>query len=567
VHILPNYLSKKSYLEGAAMAVQKIDKNLKALAEKCQLLENQCSEYVTALEQTNERLEKEIRKQKRTESRLKVSEMRFRKIFEYAPFGSAITDGKGKIVLANRALCSMMGYSRNELENIHFSDITHQEDRDADLDLFNQLTKGELDHYRLEKRYRSKDGNTIWGSLAVTLVEGKTPAEKKIIGMVEDISARKQAEQEIIESRDNLEKVVADRIKEIQLLKDRLQAENLILRRELAESQSYGTIVGESHPIKTVISQIELVAPTDANVLIHGESGTGKELVAREIHRHSRRKDKPMIKVNCATIPKDLYESEFFGHVKGAFTGAVRDRIGRFEAADGGTIFLDEIGEIPLDLQSKLLRILQEGEYERLGEDKTRKVDVRIIAATNKQLIKEVKANRFRDDLFYRLNVFPIQVAPLSERKDDIPLLATHFITKLSKKLNVPSPQLTQANVLDLQAYDWPGNVRELENALERAIILSRSQTLNFTSMNVESGPDTSPPVESLSNRATAEAVLSAEAMKQFERRNTINALKRCNWKIYGDDGAARLLDVKPTTLIERMRRMRIQNKKKLKLR
>ena len=361
--------------------------------------------------------------------------------------------------------------------------------------------------------------------------------------------------------------MVADRIKEIRLLKDRLQAENLILRRELAESQSYGTIIGESHPIKTVISQIELVAPTDANVLIHGESGTGKELVAREIHRHSRRKEKPMIKVNCATIPKDLYESEFFGHVKGAFTGAVRDRIGRFEAADGGTIFLDEIGEIPLDLQSKLLRILQEGEYERLGEDKTRKVDVRIIAATNKQLIKEVKANRFRDDLFYRLNVFPIQVAPLSERKDDIPLLATHFITKLSKKLNVPSPQLTQANVLDLQAYDWPGNVRELENAVERAIILSRSRTLNFASMNVESGPDTSPPVESLSNRATAEAVLSAEAMKQFERRNTINALKRCNWKIYGDDGAARLLDVKPTTLIERMRRMRIQNKKKLKLR
>ena len=535
MYSLPNYLSKKSYLEGAAMAVQKIDKNLKALAEKCQLLENQCSEYVTALEQTNERLEKEIRKQKRTESRLKVSEMRFRKIFEYAPFGSAITDGKGKIVLANRALCSMMGYSRNELENMHFSDITHQEDRDADLDLFNQLTKGS--------------------------------AGKKIIGMVEDISARKQAEQEIIESRDNLEKVVADRIKEIRLLKDRLQAENLILRRELAESQSYGTIIGESHPIKTVISQIELVAPTDANVLIHGESGTGKELVAREIHRHSRRKEKPMIKVNCATIPKDLYESEFFGHVKGAFTGAVKDRIGRFEAADGGTIFLDEIGEIPLDLQSKLLRILQEGEYERLGEDKTRKVDVRIMAATNKQLIKEVKANRFRDDLFYRLNVFPVQVAPLRERKDDIQLLATHFIDKLSKKLNVPSPQLTQANVLDLQAYDWPGNVRELENAVERAIILSRSQTLNFASMNMESGPDTSPPVESLSNRATTEAVLSAEAMKQFERSNTINALKRCNWKLYGDDGAARLLDLKPTTLIERMRRMRIQNKKKLKLR
>jgi hydrogenase-4 transcriptional activator len=549
------------------MAAQKIDKKLEALAEKCQLLENQCSAYVTALEQTNKRLEKEVKKQKRTESRLKASETKFRKIFDYAPFGSAITDWEGKIVLANRGLCSMMGYSKNELENMHFSDITHQDDRDTDLDLFNQLTQGEIDHYRLEKRYRSKNGKTIWGSLAVTLVAGKQSEEKKIIGMVEDISTRKQAEQEIIDSRDNLEKKVAERTKEIRLLKDRLQAENLILRRELAESQSYGTIIGESHPIKTVISQIELVAPTDANVLIHGESGTGKELVAREIHRHSQRKEKPMIKVNCATIPKDLYESEFFGHVKGAFTGAVKDRIGRFEAADGGTIFLDEIGEIPLDLQSKLLRILQEGEYERLGEDKTRKVDVRIIAATNKQLIKEVKANRFRDDLFYRLNVFPIQVASLKERKDDIQLLATHFIDKLSKKLNVPPPPLTQANLMDLQAYDWPGNVRELENAVERALILTRSRTLNFASMEVASLPNTSPPVERVSKRVAAEAVLSAEAMKQFERRNTINALVRCNWKIYGDDGAARLLDVKPTTLIERMKRMRIQNKKNLRSR
>ncbi len=528
------------------------------MADRCRLLENQCLEYVTALEQTNKRLEKEIWKQKRTESRLKASEARFRKIFEYAPFGSAITDGNGKIVLANRALCSMMGYSKVELEKMHFADITLQEDLQIDSELFAKLAKGEIDHYGLEKRYHSKKGTTIWGSLAVTLVEGKTPAENKIIGMVEDISKRKQAEQEMIDSRDNLEKMVAERTKEIQLLKDRLQAENLILRRELAESQSYGTIVGESHPVKTVISQIELVAPTDANVLIHGESGTGKELVAREIHRHSRRKDKPMIKVNCATIPKDLYESEFFGHVKGAFTGAVKDRIGRFEAADGGTIFLDEVGEIPLDLQSKLLRILQEGEYERVGEDKTRKVDVRIIAATNRQLIKEVKANRFRDDLFYRLNVFPIQVAPLRERKEDIHLLAVHFIDKLSKKLNVASPQLTKANVLDLQSYEWPGNVRELENAIERAIILTRSQTLNFVSMHEDAMLNASPPVESALDIHTTADVLSAEEMKRLERHNMINALKQCNWKIYGDNGAAKLLGIKPTTLIERMKRMQI---------
>ena len=189
-------------------------------------------------------------------------------------------------------------------------------------------------------------------------------------------------------------------------------------------------------------------------------------------------------------------------------------------------------------------------------------MDVRIIAATNKQLIKEVKAKRFRDDLFYRLNVFPIQVAPLRERKDDIQLLATHFIDNLSKKLNVPSPALTQANVLDLQSYDWPGNVRELENAVERAIILTRSQTLNFSSMSEDSLPNVSLPTVSVSDIGTTEEVLSAEKMKWFKRHNTINALKRCNWKIYGDDGATRLLDIKPTTLIERMKRMRIQNKK-----
>ncbi|MFO7713282.1 sigma-54 interaction domain-containing protein [Desulfosarcina sp.] len=541
------------------MAANGIDQNLKALADKCQLLENQCSAYVNALEQTNARLEKEIRKQKQSESRLKASEMKFRKIFEYAPFGSVMTDGSGKIVLANRALCSMTGYSRNELENMHFSDITHADDIDIDLGLVQKLTRGEIDHYRLEKRFRSKKGTTIWGSLAVTLLTGTAPQGKKIIGMVEDISKRKQEEQEMIQSRNDLEEMVTQRTKEIRLLKDRLQAENLTLKRELAESQSYGTIIGQSHPIKTVISQIELVAPTDANVLIHGESGTGKELVAREIHRHSQRKENPMIKVNCATIPKDLYESEFFGHIKGAFTGAVKDRIGRFEAADGGTIFLDEVGEIPLDLQSKLLRILQEGEYERLGEDKTRRVNVRIIAATNKNLLNEVKANRFRDDLFYRLNVFPIHIAPLNARKEDIPLLAAHFICKLSKRLNVQPPRLTQANVLDLQAYAWPGNVRELENAIERAIILTRSNFLNFNALKESSPPAAAYPVDRVVNIDVDNKIFSAEELSQLERQNTINALRRCNWKIYGDGGAANLLGIKPTTLIERIKRMRIQ--------
>jgi transcriptional regulator with GAF, ATPase, and Fis domain len=425
--------------------------------------------------------------------------------------------------------------------------------------MFKKLTRHEIDHYSLEKRYLTKSGRVVWGSMAVTRVAGDSPEEDAIIGMVEDISQRKQAEDEIRRSRDNLEAIVAERTREIRLLKDRLQAENVILKRELAEAQTYGKIVGESHPIKTVISQIELVAPTDANVLIHGESGTGKELVAREIHRRSRRHEKPMIKVNCATIPKDLYESEFFGHVKGAFTGAVRDRIGRFEAADGGTIFLDEVGEIPVDLQSKLLRILQEGEYERVGEEKTRKADVRIIAATNKHLNAEVKAGRFRDDLFYRLNVFPIHIAPLRDRKADIELLALHFVEKLSKKINVPIPRLTKANILDLLSYEWPGNVRELENAIERAIILSRSESLSFITLGDERDAGASPPALAVSDIRTTKRVLSTGEIKLFERQNTINALVNCQWKIYGDDGAAKLLRIKPTTLIERMKRMGIK--------
>ncbi len=377
--------------------------------------------------------------------------------------------------------------------------------------------------------------------------------------LASEITRRKKAEEAIQKAHDELEKLVAERTKEIQLLKDRLQAENVFLKQELAASHAYGTIIGDSHPIKTVISQIELVAPTDANVLIHGESGTGKELVAREIHKHSSRKEKPLIKVNCATIPKELYESEFFGHVKGSFTGAVKDRIGRFEAADGGTIFLDEVGEIPFDLQSKLLRILQEGEYERLGEDNTRKVDVRIIAATNKDLQTEVTDKRFRDDLFYRLNVFPIQIAPLRVRKADIQPLATHFAEKLSRELNVPHPRLTKANLIDLQSYDWPGNVRELENAIERAMILARSKDLNFSLIRAGFPISESLPVVSLLDGGAHGQVMTETELKQVERQNTINALIRCQWKIYGKAGAAHLLAIKPTTLIERMKRMRIR--------
>jgi len=263
--------------------------------------------------------------------------------------------------------------------------------------------------------------------------------------------------------------------------------------------------IGQSVALRQIIKQVDMVAPTDVTVLILGETGTGKELIAREIHRRSRRKDKPMVPVNCACIPKDLYESEFFGHARGAFTSAVKDRVGRFEAAAGGTLFLDEIGEIPLEMQSKLLRVLQEKCYERVGEERTRRADVRIIAATNRYLKKEVIANRFREDLYYRLNVFPIRLAPLRDRSEDIPLLAKHFVELSLRELGCPRPRLTQAGIQALLGYDWPGNIRELRSVIERAIIFARGGALDFDLPVVHSSSDRTPTASRLEDRGDLE--------------------------------------------------------------
>ncbi len=343
---------------------------------------------------------------------------------------------------------------------------------------------------------------------------------------------------------------------EIERLQKQLELENAYLKEEVSEAKAFGDIIGESPALRQVLDQIELVAPTDASVLILGESGTGKELVAREIHKRSPRRDRPLIKVNCASIPKELYESEFFGHVKGAFTGAVKDRTGRFELADEGTLFLDEVGEIPLELQSKLLRVLQEGQFERVGDDKTRKVNVRIVAATNRDLKEEVAAGRFRQDLYYRLNVFPVEVVPLRGRTEDIPLLAAHFLELAAKKLNLARPRLTQANLLRLQAYDWPGNVRELQNVIERAVIVSRSGVLRF-----DLPQDTILQRPATRKQSKIEAneevdVIPEEEMRRRERENIANALHRTGWKIYGAGGAAELLGINPTTLSSRIKKL-----------
>jgi transcriptional regulator with GAF, ATPase, and Fis domain len=342
---------------------------------------------------------------------------------------------------------------------------------------------------------------------------------------------------------------------EIQRLKAQLEQQNTYLQEEVVEAKAFGDLVGQSAALRQIISQIDLVAPTDASVLILGATGTGKELIAHEIHRRSRRKDKPLVRVNCASVPKDLYESEFFGHVKGAFTGAIKDRAGRFETAEGGTLFLDEIGEVPLELQGKLLRVLQEKRYERVGEDRTRQADVRIIAASNRDLKQEVAAGRFREDLYYRLSVFPMQVATLKERREDIPLLAKHFVELSVKELRCLKPRLTRAGVAKLQSYDWPGNIRELRNVIERAVILARGGALNFD-LPVTNSDFTAPSSYPDSGETAAVGFFTEAEMQSRERENLRLVLEKTGWKIKGADGAAELLGVKPTTLLSRMKKM-----------
>ncbi|MFN7734201.1 MAG: sigma 54-interacting transcriptional regulator [Pirellula sp.] len=343
---------------------------------------------------------------------------------------------------------------------------------------------------------------------------------------------------------------------EIESLKSRLELENLYLREEV-QDLAFGELKGSSPALQNVIRQMDLVAPTDASILILGESGTGKELVARELHRRSGRSSKPLIKVNCAAIPRELYESEFFGHAKGAFTGALRDRVGRFELADGGTLFLDEVGEIPLDLQSKLLRVLQEGELERIGEERTRKVNVRIIAATNRNLREESQAGRFRQDLFYRLSVFPIELPPLRERSEDIPTLAEYFLAKFSRQVGKKAPRLTLANVNLLQRYAWPGNIRELQHVLERASILASDGKLRIDLEIPQEIPSRGAAAKEANHQAT-EKILTVDEMRNFERENIRRALAATGGRVYGQGGAAELLGMRPTTLASRIKALEI---------
>ena len=339
---------------------------------------------------------------------------------------------------------------------------------------------------------------------------------------------------------------------QIDQLRQELELERDYLREEVVEAGEFRGIVGHSPALMRVLQQIDLVAQTESNVLIQGESGTGKELIARAIHQRSRRVNKALIRVNCGSIPKELFESEFFGHVKGSFTGAIRDRIGRFQLADGVTLFLDEIGEIPLDLQSKLLRVLQEGEFERVGDEVTRHINVRIIAATNRDLRRESEEGRFRLDLFYRLSVFPLDLPPLRDRRQDIPLLTASFVKQACSRLHLPEVKVPQREVDRLQGYDWPGNVRELQNVVERAVILAKGRPLQF---QLDGGRARSLP----STKQEQSAGFFTESQwREMERENLLKALKQARGRVSGKGGAAELLGVNPNTLASRLRALKI---------
>ena len=345
-----------------------------------------------------------------------------------------------------------------------------------------------------------------------------------------------------------VEQALQTALDEVKSLKNRLQLENRYLQDEIKQAHGNDAIIGNSEVQEKLLQKVAQVAKTDTTVLISGETGTGKELLARAVHAGSRRKDRPLVKVNCAALPASLIESELFGHEKGAFTGATARKTGRFELADGGTIFLDEIGDLPLELQSKLLRVLQEGELERVGGNSTLCVDVRVIAATNRNLADSIAVGEFREDLYYRLNVFPIQSPPLRSRKNDIAMLAHHFLQKYGAKIGKRFNAIDAAVLTRLQAYDWPGNVRELENIIERAIILSEGSSLQLEeAFDLNVTPQRPPRRQ--------------KTIREVEQEMMQEALEICGWKIEGDSGAAVKLGVAPSTLRERIKKYGLHRK------
>ncbi|MFK7860511.1 MAG: sigma 54-interacting transcriptional regulator [Granulosicoccus sp.] len=479
-------------------------------------------------------------------------EREYRLILAAAGEGIYGVSAEGCTTFLNPAAEAMLGYRADELVGRDMHEAIHHHRVDGSLypsnecPIYNAFKAGTVNTVNNEVFWR-KDGTSI----PVEYTSTPIVDSGNLIGAV--IVFRDMTE------RHNNEETLRLALIENAALRERLEMENAYLQEEIRSRGEHHNIIGNSESLNALLAQIDLVGPTDANVLISGESGTGKELIAHAIHRASVRAERPLIRVNCAAIPRELFESEFFGHVKGAFSGAVRDRIGRFELADGGTLFLDEVGELEMTLQAKLLRVVQEGKFERVGEEKSRVVDVRLIAATNRDLKMAVEAGDFREDLFFRLNVFPIECTPLRQRASDIPQLAEHYLTSTCQRLNLLTPRLTRATMRSLMEYSWPGNIRELQNVIERAAILSRNGKLTIDLPSAKTTLPSTAESETSSQATMPEKILTAAELADIERQNLTRALAACGGKVSGKDGAARLLGMKPTTVYSRIKSWQLE--------
>ncbi len=507
---------------------------------------------------------------RQTQTELELTRDTFSKLYEFAPVAYFTFDTHGVIRRANLSGAQLIGLERGLLVQTFFSRFIADA---VDRELFSNHLSLVVHRKVMLKcpiNLKGTDGSVIHAQLQSIAVSGEDNVEYILTSIV-DNTVRRQLEDKLQQAHDTLEVMVLERTNElsrtnaqliqeieehkltekkllktnaeIKQLKERLQSENIYLQDEVARHYNFGEIIGKSSILSHVFSQIEQVAPMNATVLLLGETGTGKGVVARAIHSSSSRKGRPLITVNCTTLPAALVESELFGRERGAYTGSDVRQIGRFELADGATIFLDEIGELPMDLQCKLLRVIQDGEFERLGNPRTIKTDVRIIAATNRNLEEAIRNGKFREDLFYRLNVFPITLPPLRQRKDDIPLLVNHFVAKFNKKIGKRIETVSAGTLNNLLEYHWPGNVRELESIIERAVIISQGNELQvldrFTKILT-----TSDPVEQ-----------DIKALVELEHDHILQVLHKTGWRIEGKNGAAVLLGLNASTLRARMRK------------
>jgi PAS domain S-box-containing protein len=490
----------------------------------------------------------DIDDRKQAEDALYKSEERWRSVFENSAIGVALTDISGRFLATNAAYQKMLGYTEEEIGSITFLELTHEDYREANWRLVSELLEGKRTQFQIEKQYKRKDGSLIWVSNNVSLVPGTSSMPRFVMALSEDVTERKQTEEMLRRTQTKVEKA----FEEIKRLKDRLHDENVALREEVDQAFMFEEIVGASPALKTVLSHVSKVAPTDSTVLIAGETGSGKELIARAIHKHSRRADRAFVSLNCAATPPSLIASELFGHEKGAFTGAVQQRRGRFELAHSGTIFLDEIGEIPGDTQIALLRVLQERQIERVGGSRAIPVDVRVIAATNRDLSEAIAIGTFRSDLFYRLNVFPIQVPPLRKRREDIPILVEYFVKRFAEKMAKRIHRIDKRTLELCERYPWPGNIRELQNIVERSVILCTGDTFSIDDAWLASpahlrteGPGPLP-----------------DALQDQEKGMIEAALAKSRGKVAGPRGAAATLGIPASTLESKIKQLGIEKRR-----